>query len=477
MRKIFSQTLQSSNGSGKKYAVVGKVIELAESVESMSEAEKQTAVDRLRIIGASTDNSELNAPLRDVLPGFVDRAENADDVASSKYWDNVREYGYAAAGIGAALVLPPLGAAKWALGLLVAAEIDDVLIDKPSYKSANDILRSTLQTALATSHSLLTDQEEAKHLLSQADLPDTYQFEDLEGQRTGQEASILNEIYHKLQELDEASVSAEDLAQLTSRIIRETSVGNEKFLKLELDRREQGISITQELRRKERTSRLREKREVDASFQLTSMATSLLLKDPQAALVIDTAYKSYSVIESAVLQFTAVPPALGPVGLTSSIASAVLNLTGVFKKKGPTPEQQILEALQAVQESIGELKKMVVDLAGHLDKRIDEISKNQARILRTLERGIDDILESQSIGFSQTLDAISRLSQSLEISLNALQEDRIRQENEKFHERLQVIQTVQRKLRQGGALANWTENRLKVLSNIFASERSRPMTG
>lgn len=430
----------------KRYAVAGKVIELTQGHQQLDDNEKQNIVDELKFIKNSSSPRDLLPYIKLVLPTEGEGPINQSEVDYSEYWDNVRSFAYAGAGIAAPFYLTPPGAAASALFLAAGSLADDYFMTKPQYRLAEDILKAGYDHALVQSHEALMQSEDFRDVIESADLSEELLIEELEPKLFDDpRANELDRIYHRLNDIHAQGGSVEALINEYNTKLGESAQTTRKLLRDELTRRENLQKRTTEQARIERINVQRIRGEYDAGVKLIALAAEKLFGSPEASQIITASYQGYKQIENAIAMFTAVPPAMGPIGLTFTAVSTIMNIVGIFGKSGPSPEQQILESLQAVHQGISDIKKMIADLAKHLDDRLDEINRSQLRILGVLEEGIADILEAQDLGFNRIALGIKKLENRLEIVGGLVTDLALREVLDEYDENIETIEMIQNK--------------------------------
>lgn len=429
-----------------RYATAGKIIALAQDSASMDDEQKREAVEQLTFLRNTTSPTQLLPFVRRALPTHNEGPTNAEAVASSQNWDKIRNYAYGGGAAAAPLLLNPIGAATAGLGLLTLSVADDFFITRPQFRTADDILKAAYENALVQSHEALMQREDLREVVAQAELSDAFRIYDTTPKPEGDaEAGPLDALYHRMRRLEAEGDGVKALIAEHNAQLKKSSAVTQQMFKAELTRRANAERRSAEEARIERVNAKRVRGEYDAAVKLAALAAEQLFGDAKAASIITASYEGYRQIENAISLFNAVPPAMGPIGLTLTAVSTVLNIAGIFGKSGPSPEQQILESLQAVHESLAEIKKMIADLAAHLDDRLDEIARSQVRVLDLLQAGIADILEAQDLGFNRIEIGLRKLERRLEIVRKLVVDTVLRANLDEFDADIEIVRLIQSK--------------------------------
>lgn len=323
---------------------------------------------------------------------------------------------------------------------------DNFFLTKPQFRTADDILKAAYENALVQSHEALMQREDLRDVVAQAELGDAFRIYDTTPKPEGDpEADPLDALYHRMRRLEGEGEGIQALIAEHNAQLKKSSAATQRMFKEELTRRANAQRRSAEEARVERVNAKRIRGEYDAAAKLAALAAERLFGSAKAANIITASYEGYRQIENAIALFNAVPPAMGHIGLTLTAVSTVLNIAGIFGKSGPTPEQQILESLQAVHESLAEIKKMIADVAAHLDDRLDEIARSQVRVLDLLQAGIADILEAQDLGFSRIEIGLRRLEKRLEIVRKLVVDTVLRENLDEFDADIEIVRLIQNK--------------------------------
>lgn len=429
-----------------RYATAGKVIALAQDSASMDAEQKLEAVEQLIFLRNTTSPTHMLPFVLRALPTHNEGPTNAGAVANSQYWDDIRSFAYGGAAFATPFYFSPVGAATIGLGLLTASVADNFLLTKPQFRTADDILKAAYENALVQSHQALMLREDLREVVAQAELGDAFRIYDTTPKPEGDpQADPLDALYHRMRRLEAEGEGIQALIAEHNAQLKKSSAATQRMFKEELTRRANAQRRSAEEARVERVTAQRIRGEYDAAAKLTALAAERLFGNAKAASIITASYVGYRQIENAISLFNAVPPAMGPIGLTLTAVSTVLNIAGIFGKSGPSPQQQILESLQVVHQSLGEIKKMIADLAAHLDDRLDEISRSQVRVLDLLQAGIADILEAQDLGFNRIEIGLRRLEKRLEILQKLVVDIELRIKLDEFDIDIDRVRVVQKK--------------------------------